>query len=279
MKIKSYFYLLLLLFSIQNCKKDCNDNCNDPNNPNCGNYNPCLSVKPVSADFIMGAMVSSNFKIKEYNLPYIEDSIFSQGGDLKDLFLYFKANETGAKYKWLLGAEVITDSVFVRDFRGVPEGEYSITLIIEKKPNTICFPNDDGKDTLTKSFWILPVYQTPIVGKYKVLFEGFTDSSIVQIKPWKSKDNIKWPVLDSISKNHLSFINFDNSMDTIESYKIISRSLWTGSNIYFVLDETPETNATWFTTSNGNIRILNNNQIIGSYSYLRKQRKFKGRRL
>lgn len=273
-------YLIVLLVVNTACKKECETKppCYDHSNPNCENYDPCYNQFPVGADFIVGINVSG-IKFKDYNLPYIEDSVFSQRSILNYLTLYFAAKERNANYHWQLGSELIEDSIYSRDFRAVPHGKYSVNLIVDKQPNSICFPNDDGKDTLTKYFWIKPVYETPIVGKFKVLFEGETDSSIVQIKPWQSIDNINWPVKDTMNAFEIVFINFDNSNDTLKSYQILGNSIWTGSNIYFVKDETTNTNATWHTCSNGYVKILNQDEIVATYTYLRKKRAFKGRRM
>jgi hypothetical protein len=55
-------------------------------------------------------------------------------------------------YKWIIGAEEIENQPMV--YRsGFPRNVWiPITLIVQKKPNTACFPKDDGIDTITKSY-------------------------------------------------------------------------------------------------------------------------------
>jgi hypothetical protein len=61
--------------------------------------------------------------------------------------------ENATYYKWIIGSEEIenTPTVFRQGFpRDVP---VPITLIVKKTPNKICFPKDDGIDTLTKTYY------------------------------------------------------------------------------------------------------------------------------
>ena len=60
--------------------------------------------------------------------------------------------EDAIYYKWIIGAEEIENQPMV--YRsGFPRNVWiPITLIVQKKPNTACFPKDDGIDTITKSY-------------------------------------------------------------------------------------------------------------------------------
>jgi hypothetical protein len=275
---KSIFILILVFICVVvGCKKKCSDEpCYDRSNPQCENYDPCYGKQPVSADFIIGNY-SFGIKFKNYPFAYVEDSIFSQVGIGNSLLMYFEAKQKGAHYTWYLGSEVITDSVFTRSFQGSPMGKYTVTLIVEKTPDLRCFPNDDGIDTMVKSFWIVPAYDLPLIGKYKVLFEGQEDSSIIQVQPWHSRDNVNWPVQDSMNKYHIVLINFGNVNDTIGSAKIPSSTSYTGNHMYYQDDEN-NGNTLYYTASNGELH-LNKNKIEAHYDYLRKQMKFKGRKL
>jgi hypothetical protein len=61
--------------------------------------------------------------------------------------------ENATYYKWIIGAEEIENTPTV--FRqGFPRNVLvPITLIVKKTPNKNCFPNDDGIDTLTKTYY------------------------------------------------------------------------------------------------------------------------------
>jgi hypothetical protein len=79
----------------------------------------------------------------------------------------FKAHQPNLnKYTWYIGSEIITDTnevsrLFERN-NNPPGGpwldpgtEISITLIVEGTPNLECFPDDDGIDTITKTFKVV----------------------------------------------------------------------------------------------------------------------------
>jgi hypothetical protein len=132
-----YFRLLLIctccffLFSASRCKRD------DPKLDN-----PCAGQHPVSAAF-------SVYEDPQYGdaywVPYKTDTVCT-----KDV--YFKANEKGADaYEWHIGAGVYkTDSVYLTFPTSLYGQAIPITLIVHKKPNTACFPDDIGKDSVVK---------------------------------------------------------------------------------------------------------------------------------
>ncbi len=65
------------------------------------------------------------------------------------------ALEEDAEYTWIIGAETLHTRVVQRS--GFPKGEtIPITLIVKKTPNAMCFPNDDGIDTLVRYMHVLP---------------------------------------------------------------------------------------------------------------------------
>jgi hypothetical protein len=96
--------------------------------------------------------VSADFKIEEiswYGYDWEKrtetDTIFSSRN------VNFKAILDGANYQWIIGSEIINSNSFVRYFGPELKGQViPIKLVISKKPNTICLPNDDGMDTLQK---------------------------------------------------------------------------------------------------------------------------------
>src|SRR5690606_29134347 len=99
------------------------------------------------ADFEIGQIFSARLSpLADPYQAFVQDSIFPRVCSIK-----FKANLEGAKYKWILGAEVIEKKEFSRVFIE-PAGEISVTLMVEKEPNLSCHPQDDGRDTLTKTF-------------------------------------------------------------------------------------------------------------------------------
>jgi hypothetical protein len=106
----------------------------------------CDCAKEVSADFTI-------FEISWYQYPdelsTETDTIFSQKN------VRFVANEEGASYKWIIGSETLTGKTIVRYFDETWKGqEIHIKLIVTKNPNKICLPNDDGIDTIEKTFFV-----------------------------------------------------------------------------------------------------------------------------
>ena len=277
-------------FIITLCLPSCKKHCNDRNNPECENYDPCYGKSAVKAAIKIGRM--NTFMPVNGDENFInEDSIFCAPVDDKwptywqmhSQYLGFKCMTPGVKTTWKLGAETITDSLFARTFpsnKGIM-GKYKVTLMVEREPDHRCFPLDDGKDTLVKTFTFVPNTELPIMGVYKVLFEGEKDSSIIEIRPWAFEDggftekNLK--IATTQSNGHIALINFRNMMDTFSNKGLYCT--YTGHNIQF------GDVAKYYTPSKGGVR-LSNNIITAEYSsgYELKnipyrRYKFKGRKI
>jgi hypothetical protein len=147
----------------------CKDKCQDPSNPECGNYNPCYGKQETSADFYT--------EVKAGNRWFESDFAFTG--------FRFRAKDTSAdEYLWEIGSEKYTTrSLYLDKF----PNSTSIKLTVKRnKPYTSCFPNDKGIVTMTKvvytdntddfyEYMRMPDTQTPR-GKYKMLngrYEGF----------------------------------------------------------------------------------------------------------
>ena len=147
--------ILLLAFLTISCHKH-----KDPD--------PCSAKNPVSASF----NTEEQFSYVIHNwTPYNTNTVNTN-------VVKFTALEEGANYKWLIGAGVYTDQSititfpdsFLTGFAMVP-----VTLIVNKDPDKSCFPNDDGKDTITK--YIHFTYMTLTLGK----FQGYWESDPLTI--------------------------------------------------------------------------------------------------
>ena len=102
----------------------------------------CDCAKEVSADFLMEEMTTGNTNFARYTDT---DSIFS------DKNVRFTAIEDDAEYTWYIGTEVLHTKSVTRYFDNTLVGQsLPISLVVKKKSNTICFPNDDGKDSILK---------------------------------------------------------------------------------------------------------------------------------
>ncbi len=106
----------------------------------------CKEKTPVSANF---TITEKHFfpvgKVLDLFEPYDTDTVYSQN-------VLFTALEPEANYTWLIGIEELHDSIVQRS--NFPFNvEIPITLIVEKEPDNFCFPNDDGRDTLTRMLY------------------------------------------------------------------------------------------------------------------------------
>ena len=137
--------------------------------------NPCDCATEVSAEF---KMEESGKYQGSLNPVYKEetDTMYSERP------LLFTALEDDAEYTWYIGAEVITEKTFWRFFDNTLAGQtLPMTLVVKKKPNKICFPNDDGYDSITKNITIVDgtqLYTTPnhFEGTYRISDTSSVDS-------------------------------------------------------------------------------------------------------
>lgn len=158
------FVVLAMLLGVVACRHDTTpqkEQCFDPSNPDCVNYDPCYGKNEVTANFgIFGYW-------PQYDTLF---PIYDRGkGNLT-----FIAEQDNAEYEWIVGAETIRTQSFVRYFAGqyvVPGQAIDVTLNVFKTPNSECHPNDDGMDTYTRRFYVRKDgADYNILGKYKVWF-------------------------------------------------------------------------------------------------------------
>lgn len=219
MKSLKFFFLIILtgylIFSSTSCKKE---KCQDPSNKDCENYDPCYGQEPVTAKIEIAQFFPASSHPDFKNIAFIEDK-FIPG------YIQFYCPVPNAKCTWKLGAETITVPKFQRSFSdSLPKGIYTVQLIIEKEPNKACFPNDDGVDTLIKTFEIVPVCKTLTMGVFKGIWEGNKDSVIFSIRPvnvFNQKDSCKLYTY--------RFTNFWLKQDTV--FKSISEVYHTNTQL------------------------------------------------
>ncbi len=137
--------------------------------------NPCDCATEVSAAFIMEELAGVPGSGKE-KYKSETDTIYGSSPVL------FTALEKDAEYTWYIGAEVITEKTFWRFFDNTLAGQtLPMTLVVKKKPNTTCFPNDDGYDSITKTITIVDgtqLFTTPnhFEGTYRISDSASVDS-------------------------------------------------------------------------------------------------------
>lgn len=200
--------LILLLVSVcilnglSSCKKE---KCHDPSNKDCDNYDPCYGVKPVIAEIKLSQRAAPSVQGELGKLYLDEQDIFPQAQ------IKFDTPLEGANYTWIIGSEILTSKSFERHFFSTPFGTYSVKLIVEKDPNKNCYPMDDGKDTLIKTFEIVPICQLQSIGIYKGKWEGISgDSALISFRTFYDGT-----FTDSCSFGLNRYTNLQNKQDTL----------------------------------------------------------------
>ncbi|PKR79721.1 hypothetical protein CW751_13430 [Brumimicrobium salinarum] len=153
------FLFLLALFA---CKKEQPEILNAED--------PCDCASEVSADFEIREALNNG--APSINMYTVTDDILAYKT------AYFKAKEADAEYTWYIGADIETDRETAKFFPGQWAGSViPITLVVEKEPNTICFPNDDGYDSITKYMGVHSFCDSSIMeGTFRVAEENSIDS-------------------------------------------------------------------------------------------------------
>jgi hypothetical protein len=141
--------------------------------------NPCEGVHPPTKDFKMYV------KLDQPQRPNVVDT-FRVPEDIKDFYIHplagsasnevcFETNSTPAdSVHWKIGedARVFTQRKFSLKFLN-PDGKIEVRLILYRKPNVTCFPNDDGIDTVSKTFYLKNgALEQPVVGRFKGYLVG-----------------------------------------------------------------------------------------------------------
>jgi hypothetical protein len=142
--------LLFLLGAFVLLQYSCKKVQPDLNNLDCG------CAHEVSADFTMEEIVGGSFPEDSIeNFWTFTDTTYAEKT------VRFTALEPGATYKWYMGSEIVNQKQLKRYFSmAFSHQTLPITLVVKKKPNKICFPNDDGYDSITK---FLTVKSGPLI--------------------------------------------------------------------------------------------------------------------
>lgn len=171
---RSFVILASFVFIIFSCKKEQPQPNNGLKNCDCAHQ------------------VNANFSIEEIASVVNQDQYLTETDTIyagKNVRFY--AKEDSAEYTWYIGSEVLTTREVKRYFSSAYAGiTIPISLVVKKKPNSICFPNDDGYDSISKSFYIVPELQFPqfyqdtnfrIEGNYRVKSEFDSDSLDINV--------------------------------------------------------------------------------------------------
>jgi hypothetical protein len=120
--------------------------------------NPCANVQEVKADFVIEELVGDR---------YFEGDTIARSNMVR-----FRALQNADEYLWILGAETLRTQSFSRTY--FPFGWLDVSLVLKRKPNKQCFPNDDGIDSSYRKFYVWGdnlfsgIYQPPKYPYYPI---------------------------------------------------------------------------------------------------------------
>jgi hypothetical protein len=181
-----------LLLSAPGCR-DKEEDCFDPFNPACADYDPCLQKFRTEAEFGLWDRWGIDFQLFRY-LPYRDTIPILRGGGKR---IYFRAADPRmSAYEWRVGLDPRTfhDSVFYLDFYDASGWIEASLKVQHDGADTGCYPGDSGEATYSKSFYLLPyTAQTraeelayyPIFGEYLGHDEGNPQDTF--------RMSIQWP--------------------------------------------------------------------------------------
>jgi hypothetical protein len=139
---------------------------------------PCAGATPVKASFTIYEVVGAA-KVAT------DTVVFGP--------VLFSADERYDSYEWRIGTDsrVWSDSSFGLAFwqRDADEGvPIPVQFVGRRAPQTDCFPNDDGVDTIVRYLVPVSLYNSPILGSYRgYRTDDTTDVYEVDIF-WKNRD-------------------------------------------------------------------------------------------
>jgi hypothetical protein len=135
---------------------------------------PCSGVPVPPTDFKMYTVLKqrSNSGIKDtFRVPEDIERFYYHSllGVDESIDIYFEASPNADSVRWKIGTDtrVFSQRKFFLKFQSAVD-KIEVRLIQRRPPNRICFPNDDGIDTLYKTFYVANGEITqPILGQFK----------------------------------------------------------------------------------------------------------------
>jgi hypothetical protein len=255
---KPYLLLLPILAFLLSC-------CEEEPEPD-----PCASLEPVTARFVIGERIM-NWGYEEIDTLVISDTVLTWS------YVQFRAPAGYDSYEWQVGTEeegmktYSGDSVvqiqIVHPWEALP-----VSLIVRDEPNTACFPQDDGIDTLTRILTVIDRDKSPAFGRYQGYLESNpTDTFTVSF-------NIKF----NQGEREIDLLNMDpgcypttNSID----YAIGYRSMHFASSGYLQDGCNDPNGWLWLDSSYQHVTIDFSTRELGSFPDDREYFRFIGKRI
>jgi hypothetical protein len=189
--------LIVLLFSCRKEKPEMN-----------AAADPCACASEVSADFTMEEIAMWGTSEIWYSET---DSI------LKNRHVRFKAKEANAEYTWYLGTETeITQETFRQFPSNLAGTNQPIILVVKKEPNSLCFPDDDGYDSVVKYLTATEYPITDLSNNDQILG---TKEGVFRLKSKNSSDSVDITIDHVITTSvYVNIYNYDgNETNCIEN--------------------------------------------------------------
>jgi hypothetical protein len=208
---KILFYSLLFLFVVMTgCKEDDEDQCCDPTNPECVNYDPCWSTVEPTAEILMR---ESYIRLGEGTVWTPYDSVFYNNVEFSSPYA-----DSDYQHIWYLGAEIIEVPVFNRTHLTAERPQFiTVSHVITFPVDSSCYENLTGRDSTSATYYLIEFWNEFLsYGEFRVVFENETDSFDVKlIRIYEDGSPVGIPALNELNPSTIS-INFHNQGDTME---------------------------------------------------------------
>lgn len=220
----------MVLVSLTSCQRDEDENnCCDPTNPECSNYDPCAANPEPRA-----AIITSEIGGLDQHVIPENDLLFGRATFFESPY----SGDTAVKHTWYLGTEVIEENSFVRTFFNLNRpAEIPISLKIEYPVDSTCYPNSLGYDSITVTRKFAKYYREfNTTGRFKVAVSGTTDSFTFDLTAVYVKNHVD-TIFDDVEiytdynerpiQYHISCMvyNFEN----IAEWRSIDAGFWTNN--------------------------------------------------
>ncbi len=249
----------MTVFIVFSCCKD--EDCFDPSNPDCENYDPCFGVERPTAKFAIEARVRNN----DGDIEYVEDpNVFP--GILTQFRSEFEGD--GFSHTWYVGSEILHDSHVIRDFATVKNRPaiISISHVLDYPIDQKCYPMDVGRDSVSQSFYLIKYWDELLTnGTFRVLLENEQDSFDFKIRRLQH-DGSRATAADGWGVSvAINFHNEGDSTDAISFFEVNNRGYFTGNG---------------FTRPNGFLTVdFESKKVNAEYKFRGESFKLRGRKL
>jgi hypothetical protein len=172
------FYLVALAVGMVFVLGGCKD-CDDPSDPDCGNYDPCFGKYPDKLEIEMYCSDIFVEPFRSFDYHITKDSVFTSPMDFK-----FKTNHNYDSVKWYFSSSSqswTTNELELRFSSNEPwdplVGSFKIFCVGYRQKDPLCKgENDSGFDTISRNFRMVEWWNPKIIGYYRGLNDGETDS-------------------------------------------------------------------------------------------------------